>query len=122
MNERLGRPAKKHECIKNFDGSAKSMEPAAILKMVVEGPRKGYVVDWIVSDDDSTMRAHLRHPQVEVEPANGGRGRKKKADSNKGNLRLGSVSLSSRRIQLTGTRSSQANSLTLQRKEFQNPA
>ena len=50
---------------KNYEGSAKIMESAAILKMVTDGPSLGYVVDWIVSDDKSTMRAHLKHPRVD---------------------------------------------------------
>ena len=60
--ERKGVKPKKHVCIKNWNGSAKAMEAAAILKMVIEGPDLGYVVDAIVSDDDSTMRAHLCLP------------------------------------------------------------
>ena len=85
VTTRLGCLPKKHDCVKNFEGSAKSMEPAAILKMVVEEPAKGYVVDWIFSDSDSTMWAHLHHPVSEVNPADEtrGRGRKKNEDKDK---------------------------------------
>ena len=56
-------PPNKHDCVQNWatDLSSKSMEPAAILKIVTEAPSRGYIVHWIVSDDDSVMRAHLKH-------------------------------------------------------------
>ena len=67
------------------------MESAAIVKMVTEGPSKGYVVDWVVSNDDSTMRAHLRHQQPdEAEAAEPAQGRTRKRQrinaSDKGQL------------------------------------
>ena len=52
---------KKHECVKNWTGSSKSMESAAILQMVMNSVLSGFIVKCIVSDDDSVMRAHLRH-------------------------------------------------------------
>ena len=37
------------------------MESATILRMVQEAPSHGFIVGWLVSDDDSVMRAHLHH-------------------------------------------------------------
>ena len=56
-------PPQMHDCIQNYssEASSKGMEPLAILEMAVEAPTRGFVMDWIVSDDDSVMRAHLKH-------------------------------------------------------------
>ena len=54
-------PVCKHECIANYTGSSKGMESFAIVEMVKMAPSHGFVVGWLVSDDDSTMRAHLHH-------------------------------------------------------------
>ena len=62
--ERMGKKAQPHDCIKNYDGSLKGMESAACLEMAVNAPKHKYVLAVIVSDDDSTMRAHLKHPHV----------------------------------------------------------
>ena len=53
-----------HQCVQNYPSqeSSKSMKSAAILEMVVWACADcNVVVGWIVSDDDSVMRAHLRH-------------------------------------------------------------
>ena len=51
-----------HECTKNHDGSSKSMECKAILKMVVEAfLEREFMVGTIVADDDTTMKKTLRH-------------------------------------------------------------
>ena len=40
------------------------MEPAAILSMTKEAPTKrGFVMYWIVADDNLVMRVHLRLPR-----------------------------------------------------------
>ena len=55
--------AEEHECPKNFKGISKSMEASAILNMVEDAfLNRFFVIDIIVSDDDSTMRAVLKHP------------------------------------------------------------
>ena len=56
-------PPKMHDCIQNYssEASSKGMEPLAILEMAVEAPTRGFVMDWMVSDDDSVMCAHLKH-------------------------------------------------------------
>ena len=57
-------PVRKHKCIQNWktEQSSKSMEAAAILWMAINSvPLMGFVMRWIVSDDDNVMRAHLRH-------------------------------------------------------------
>ena len=61
---------KPHKCVQNYptDQSSKSMEAAAILDMAIHSAAQmKFVVSTIVSDDDSTMRAHLRH---KVDPNN----------------------------------------------------
>ena len=57
--ENKGEDAEEHECPKNFKGSSKSMEAAAILKMV-EGAyyNRFFIIDVIVSNNDSTMHRH----------------------------------------------------------------
>ena len=57
-------PVRKHNCIQNWktEQSSKSMEAAAILWMAINSvPLMGFVMLWIISDDDNVMRAHLRH-------------------------------------------------------------
>ena len=40
------------------------MEPAAVLDMATNSVKeREFVMHWIVSDDGSVMRAHLRHPK-----------------------------------------------------------
>ena len=51
-----GEESEEHECPKNFEGSSKSMEASAILKMVEDSfLNRFFVIDIIVSNDDSTM-------------------------------------------------------------------
>ena len=53
---------KQHECPRNHDGSSKSMETEAIFRMVKDACyQKNYTIATIISDDDSTMKANLRH-------------------------------------------------------------
>ena len=40
------------------------MESAACLEIAVSAPSQGFVLAKIVSDNDSTMRAHLKYPHV----------------------------------------------------------
>ena len=40
------------------------MESAAYMETAVNALEKGFVFTVIVSDDNSTMRAHLKHPHV----------------------------------------------------------
>ena len=55
--------AEEHECPKNFGGSLKSMENSAILKMLEDAfNNRFFTIDTIVSNNDSTMRAVLKHP------------------------------------------------------------
>ena len=57
--------AEEHECPNNFEGSSKSMEASAILNMVEDAFYNQFcIVDIIVSDDDSTMRALLKHKSI----------------------------------------------------------
>jgi len=51
-----------HLCVKNYNGSSKSMEAAALVKMLIRVPEeKNISVCTIISDDDSNARAKARH-------------------------------------------------------------
>ena len=60
---KVGMKAKEHNCIKNWTDTSKRMESAAILQMLTscQNERK-FVTQWIISDDDSTIRAVCSHP------------------------------------------------------------
>ena len=63
--EKRGEEAEEHEVPKNFEGSSKSMEASAILKMVEDTFYNRFlIVEVIVSDDDSTMRDVIKHPSI----------------------------------------------------------
>jgi hypothetical protein len=48
--------------VKNYNGSSKSMEAAALVKMLVRvSEEKNISVFTIISDDDSNARAKARH-------------------------------------------------------------
>ena len=47
--------------MKNYEGLSKSMELDAIEKNCIEAPTKGYYIGTIISDDNTNMRAHLKH-------------------------------------------------------------
>ena len=65
--EKRGKESEEHECPNNFDGISKSMEASAILKMVEDALYNHFfIIDVIVSDDDSTMKAVLKHPLIGV--------------------------------------------------------
>jgi hypothetical protein len=50
-----------HLCVKNYDGSSKSMEAAALTKMLTRMPEeKSVSICTIISDDDSNGRAKAR--------------------------------------------------------------
>ena len=52
---------------KELRGKLKSMEASVILKMVVDSLYDHFfIIDVIISDDDSTMRAVLKHPSIGV--------------------------------------------------------
>ena len=66
-SEKIGEEAEEHDFPKNFEGGSKSMEASAILKMVeYELYNRFFIVDVIVSEDDSTMRDVLKHPLIDV--------------------------------------------------------
>ena len=65
--EKRGEEAEEHECSKNFEGSSKSMEASAILKMVEDAfYNLFFIIDVIVSNNDSTIRAVLNDPSIGV--------------------------------------------------------
>ena len=61
-----GVQVRNHDCVKNWNESSKKMESAAALCMVVSSPTdRGVVILWIISDDDSVMRAVCSYPEPE---------------------------------------------------------
>ena len=62
--EKRNEKPKEHTCMKNYEGASKSMESDAILRMCIEAPNNGYYIGTIISDDDTNMRAHLKHAQT----------------------------------------------------------
>ena len=59
--EGKGKAAPVHACAKNYTGSSKGMESAAIVEMAKKAPSKGIMLGTVVSDDDSTMQAQMTH-------------------------------------------------------------
>lgn len=59
-DEELEAYAKTHECAKNYNGSASSMEAHCIVAHLEYLYTKGIVMDFLVMDDDSTTAANLR--------------------------------------------------------------
>ena len=59
----MGEEAMEHEnCPRNYrTGSSKAMEASAAFDMVLQLHDLGIGIEYIISDDDSTMRAHLKH-------------------------------------------------------------
>ena len=51
----------KHCCAKNWEGLSTSMDSSAILEICARAPSRGYHIDVVISDDDTTMRAHMKH-------------------------------------------------------------
>ena len=61
--ENRGAEAEEQECPMNFEGISKWVEASTILNMVDDSLYNGFfIIDVIVSDDDSTIRAVLNHP------------------------------------------------------------
>ena len=60
----LNKPAEEHDCTINWEGSSGGMEAAVALDLCIQLHDEtdyNIFVDTIVSDDDSTMRAHIQH-------------------------------------------------------------
>ena len=65
--EKRGEEAEEHEYPKNFEEISKIMEASAILKMIEDALyNRDFTIEFIVSEDDSTMRAVLKHPLIGV--------------------------------------------------------
>ena len=61
--DKRGEEAEEHEHPKNFEGISKSMEASAIMKMIEDAfLNRFFVIDVIVSGDDRTMQAVIKHP------------------------------------------------------------
>ena len=62
--ERLNKQADTHDCPKNYEASSKAMEADAALtlyKSIFDNSDGSVAIAFIVADDDSSMRAKLRH-------------------------------------------------------------
>lgn len=53
-------PPKPHDCYQNWEGSAKAMEADMVTQMVKDVGEKGFKVEAIVGDEDSTTIGRLR--------------------------------------------------------------
>ena len=65
-NEAQSKEPPPHDCPRNYSGSSKAMESDAALNLyesLFYDSKKKIVLKSIVSDDDSTMRALLKHPK-----------------------------------------------------------
>eukprot|EP00957_Ditylum_brightwellii_P033902 2569075-Ditylum_brightwellii.AAC.1 len=55
-------PAHAHVCVRNYKGSSKGMEATMALKLTIQAKHQcGFIVGFIVANDDSLMRATLKH-------------------------------------------------------------
>jgi len=54
---------KKHNCKKNWTGSAKAMEPDMLVQMVMDVKNKGIDIAEIAGDDDTTGFERLNSPR-----------------------------------------------------------
>ena len=50
-----------HNCVKNHEGSSKSMESKACVSLLIHMHEEGFTVTRLVGDDDSTFRSNTRH-------------------------------------------------------------
>ena len=67
-----GEKAEPHPCPKNYEGSSKAMESDAALELTIRMYEEQHVfVEKIVADDDSTMKANVRHSYEEKEKKKG---------------------------------------------------
>ena len=65
--KRLNKEPAAHKCVKNYEGSSKGMEAHAALELVKHAKRhRGFIVGCVVADDDSSMKALLRHSYTEL--------------------------------------------------------
>eukprot|EP00957_Ditylum_brightwellii_P051322 3891579-Ditylum_brightwellii.AAC.1 len=60
-----------HNCVQNYNGSTKGMEAHVVLELTKEAKRyRGFVVGYIVADDNSSMKALIRHSYTEWQANN----------------------------------------------------
>jgi hypothetical protein len=52
---------REHNCPKNYDGTSKAMDAVASVQLVINLHSKGYALNKLVMDDDSSMQAVLKH-------------------------------------------------------------
>eukprot|EP00957_Ditylum_brightwellii_P180819 13775132-Ditylum_brightwellii.AAC.1 len=55
-------PAPAHVCVRNYKGISKGMEATMALELTIQAKHQHrFIVGFIVADDDSLMRATLKH-------------------------------------------------------------
>eukprot|EP00957_Ditylum_brightwellii_P015479 1165266-Ditylum_brightwellii.AAC.1 len=55
-------PAPAHVCVRSYKGSSKGMEVTLALELTIQAKHQcGFIVCFIVTDDDTLMRATLKH-------------------------------------------------------------
>eukprot|EP00957_Ditylum_brightwellii_P205040 15341936-Ditylum_brightwellii.AAC.1 len=60
--ECTGLPVPAHLCVKNSEGSSKGVEAYMVLELTIQAKCQcGFLVSFIIADDDSLMRAILKH-------------------------------------------------------------
>lgn len=55
-----------HDCRKNFEGSAKSMESDMVVSMVKDMNEKGIKMGTLVADDDAATLCRLRAESIDI--------------------------------------------------------
>lgn len=55
-----------HDCRKNFEGSAKSMESDMVVSMVKDINEKGIKMGTLVADDDAATLCRLRAESIDI--------------------------------------------------------
>ena len=62
MGKKNNVEVRRHSCPMNYEGSSKGMESTAALLLTIKlYDEKGVAVEEIVADDDSSMKAIVRH-------------------------------------------------------------
>ena len=65
--KRMFNPPREHDCVANYQGSSKAMEPISTCDLAIRifkstnhpGPSKCFI-NWHLTDDDSTTRANMK--------------------------------------------------------------
>eukprot|EP00957_Ditylum_brightwellii_P016098 1212241-Ditylum_brightwellii.AAC.1 len=65
--KQLNKEPAAHKCVKSYEGSSKGMEAYTALELVEHAKcHRGFIVGCIVANNDSSMKALLRHSYTEL--------------------------------------------------------